>query len=125
MTRRTGQCLDYMTAELTKAVAEWERLATALGVPVPSGALSALGEVTTRFKTALEVLSAGDMCPDNNLVIDGRVVMIDLEFATIRHLAWDVANLRVPWPSCWCVWTLGSCKQGGEAGRGRVPRGQG
>jgi Ser/Thr protein kinase RdoA (MazF antagonist) len=106
MTRRTGQCTDYMTTELTEAVTEWERLATTLGVAVPSGAFSALGEVTTRFKTTLEVLSAGDMCPDNNLVIDGRVVMIDLECATIRHLAWDVAYLRVPWPSCWCAWTL-------------------
>lgn len=59
-----------------------------------------------RFSTSLDVLSAGDMCPDNNLVDGGVVRFIDLEFATVRHLAWDLAYLFVPWPSCWCAWQL-------------------
>lgn len=24
----------------------------------------------------------------------------------MRHVAWDVAYLAVPWPSCWCAWRL-------------------
>lgn len=24
----------------------------------------------------------------------------------VRHVAWDAAYLRVPWPSCWCCWRL-------------------
>ena len=106
MVRRTGGCSDYMDAELREAADGWPRAATELGVDTPESSFSELTRLPGRFRTHLEVLSAGDMCPDNNLLIDGQVVMIDLEFATLRHLAWDVAYLQVPWPSCWCAWTL-------------------
>jgi hypothetical protein len=51
-------------------------------------------------------LTPGDTCPDNNILDDAGVVLFDFEGAAIRHVAWDVAYLRVPWPSCWCAWRL-------------------
>lgn len=94
---------DYMPGLLDEAAADLVTLAADLGVVVRHG-FDPLRHV--RFCTPLEVLSAGDMGPDNNLVDGTRVKFIDLEFATIRHLAWDVAYLFVPWPSCWCAWRL-------------------
>ncbi len=52
------------------------------------------------------VLTPGDTCPDNNLLTDEGLVLLDFEGAAARHLAWDAAYLRVPWPSCWCSWAL-------------------
>ena len=51
-------------------------------------------------------LSPSDACPDNNVEVDGRPALIDFEGATFRHIAWDAAYLKVPWPSCWCSWRL-------------------
>ncbi|MDT7573364.1 MAG: hypothetical protein QOE05_3538 [Actinomycetota bacterium] len=52
-------------------------------------------------------LTPADACPDNNrLTADGGLVLLDLEGAQLRHVAWDVAYLLVPWPSCWCSWQL-------------------
>ena len=28
-----------------------------------------------------------------------------------RHVAWDLAYLRVPWPTCWCSWRLPDCRR--------------
>jgi len=51
-------------------------------------------------------LTPSDACPDNNrLTVDG-LVLLDLEGAQLRHVAWDAAYLLVPWPSCWCSWRL-------------------
>ena len=36
------------------------------------------------------------------------VVLVDFEGAQWRHVAWDVAYLTVPWPSCWCSWRMPS-----------------
>lgn len=38
----------------------------------------------------------------------GDLVLIDFEAAEWRSVAWDVAYLTVPWPSCWCAWRLPS-----------------
>ena len=51
-------------------------------------------------------LSPGDTCPDNNVITGPRLALIDLEEATFRHVAWDLAYFRVPWPSCWCAWAI-------------------
>lgn len=53
-----------------------------------------------------EVLSPADTCPDNNVLVGDAVVLLDFEHAELRHLAWDVAYLLAPWPSCWCAWLL-------------------
>jgi aminoglycoside/choline kinase family phosphotransferase len=52
------------------------------------------------------VISPGDVCPDNNALVGGRLLLLDLEGAQLLHPAWDVAYLTVPWPSCWCSWAM-------------------
>jgi hypothetical protein len=66
--------------------------------------LSALGAQLSDRRW--EALSPGDTCPDNNVITGTRLVLIDFAEAAFRHVAWDVAYLRVPWPSCWCAWGI-------------------
>ena len=54
----------------------------------------------------VRALTPSDACPDNNVLRGGDLVLVDFEGAQVRHVAWDVAYLRVPWPSCWCSWRL-------------------
>jgi hypothetical protein len=51
-------------------------------------------------------MTPADACPDNNVRTDDGLVLIDFEGAQWRHVAWDVAYLAVPWPSCWCSWRI-------------------
>jgi hypothetical protein len=68
-------------------------------------------------------LTPGDTCPDNNVLADAGVVLFDFEGAAIRHVAWDAAYLRVPWPRCWFLAGAldGDDVPGGEAGRRVAP----
>jgi hypothetical protein len=49
-------------------------------------------------------LTPADACPDNNRFTTDGLVLLDLEGAQLRHVAWDAAYPLVPWPSCWCSW---------------------
>ena len=97
---------DYLPGQLGEAAEVWPRLASRLGVDVPQGAFDPLVEVPGRFRIDAPSLSAADVCPDNNVIDGGRVALLDFEFATWRHVAWDAAYLSVPWPTCWCAWSL-------------------
>src|SRR5262250_1618575 len=50
--------------------------------------------------------SPSDLCPDNNLVTSRGVRFLDFEWGCIRDVTLDVAYIRVPFPSCWCVFGL-------------------
>ncbi|MGH3359752.1 MAG: hypothetical protein ACRDO7_13200 [Nocardioidaceae bacterium] len=79
----------------------------ALGLTPPSGSLDllrGLGEVLGVDGRA--ALSPADACPDNNIRRRHGLALIDFEAAEYRHIAWDVAYLLVPWPSCWSSWRL-------------------
>ncbi|MGH8862893.1 MAG: phosphotransferase family protein [Jatrophihabitantaceae bacterium] len=79
-----------------------------LGVDVPSGALSQLRELPRRLGgvDGAAALSPADACPDNNVRTADGLLLLDFEGAEFRHVAWDVAYLLVPWPSCWCAWRM-------------------
>jgi hypothetical protein len=77
-----------------------------LGVAPGRDVLDAMTGLADRLTPSQPVLTAADACPDNNLLTPDGVVLLDYEFAEIRHPAWDVAYLRVPWPTCWCAWRL-------------------
>jgi hypothetical protein len=78
-----------------------------LGVRVPAGALAALTDLPGRLAAAgPAALTLADACPDNNVRVGDGYVLIDFEEAEWRHVAWDVAYLTVPWPSCWCSFRL-------------------
>jgi hypothetical protein len=65
-------------------------------------------------------LTPGDGCPDNNVDAPGGLVLVDLESAGVRHLAWDAAYLSVPWPTCWCSWRLPAAVQAAALDRWRA-----
>ena len=78
-----------------------------LGLTAPSGSLEmmrALGD--TLGLNGRAALSPADACPDNNIRRRQGLALIDFEASEYRHIAWDVAYLLVPWPSCWSSWRL-------------------
>lgn len=78
-----------------------------LGVPVTSAALEELRGLGRRLGgDGPAAISPADACPDNNIGVGEQLVLVDFEAAQWRHVAWDVAYLRVPWPSCWCSWRM-------------------
>jgi hypothetical protein len=92
---------------LDDAVRALDRECGALGVRPPDDALDDLHGLTKRLggsRTA--ALTPADTCPNNNVRGPDGVGLIDFELAEWRHLAWDVAYLRVPWPTCWCSWRI-------------------
>lgn len=93
---------------LSKAGEELQLLAPRLGIAVSDGVTHRLSGIHAAFAVPMDVLSPGDTCPDNNLIQGERLTFLDFEYAEVRHLAWDVAYLYVPWPTCWCAWGLPS-----------------
>ena len=49
------------------------------------------------------VYTHGDSCPDNCLLTDGQVYLIDFEWGEIRHALIDGVYPWIHFPSCWCV----------------------
>jgi hypothetical protein len=45
----------------------------------------------------------GDPCPDNSLFVDGRIRLIDYEFARPSHALLDGVYWRMGFPTCWCA----------------------
>jgi hypothetical protein len=96
-----------VSVDLQTAAADVARHCADLGVDVPAAALAELRALGTRLSGAgTAALTPADACPDNNVRTDDGLVLIDFEGAQWRHVAWDVAYLSVPWPSCWCSWRI-------------------
>ncbi len=96
-----------VSRELDDAARVLDGHCAALGVAVPTGALEELRELRHVLGSdGTAALTPADTCPDNNVLVGDRVVLTDFEGAQWRHAAWDVAYLFVPWPSCWCAWSI-------------------
>lgn len=94
-----------MPALLDTAARDLHQLAELIEAPVPAGALDRLRELLPA-SAAASALSPADACPDNNVTTPSGLALLDFEGGEYRHVAWDVAYLVVPWPSCWCSWRL-------------------
>ncbi len=101
---------DDLPDALGRAADALADLLPRLGVAPPAAALDTVRHLQDLLADdpLCWVLTPGDTCPDNNLLTDEGLVLLDFEGAAARHLAWDAAYLRVPWPSCWCSWALPS-----------------
>jgi hypothetical protein len=109
LTARAGELPLYdarLGADIDDAVRVLDRECGSLGVTVPHGAFDELRGLGARLGGAAAAITPADTCPDNNLVRDDRLTLLDFENAQWRHVVWDVAYLRVPWPTCWCSWRL-------------------
>ena len=98
-THRVPEALAYAADRLVS-------LGEAVDLPPSPELLEILTDLPSRLTPTAPVLTPGDACPDNNLLTADGALLIDFEFAEVRHPAWDVAYLRVPWPTCWCSWRL-------------------
>jgi hypothetical protein len=93
--------------DIEDAVRALDRVCTSLEVRMPAGATEQLRGLAKRLGASeLGALTPADACPDNNILSSGGLALLDFEGAQWRHIAWDVAYLRVPWPSCWCSWRM-------------------
>ncbi|HEY7010393.1 MAG TPA: hypothetical protein VH395_15695 [Jatrophihabitantaceae bacterium] len=106
---RSGELMlgeSRMSLMVDEAAAALDELCLRLDVRVPSGALAELRALPRRLGGEVGALSPHDACPDNNTRTAQGLVLVDFEGAQWRHVAWDVAYLTVPWPSCWCSWRM-------------------
>jgi hypothetical protein len=100
-----ADCSMFFTVD--DAAGLLEQYCGELGVGLPSGAMAQLRELPRRLgPDGPAALTPSDACPDNNIRVDGGLALLDFEGAQWRHVAWDVAYLTVPWPSCWCSWRM-------------------
>jgi hypothetical protein len=85
-----------------KVETEAEVVTKALGHAPPAGELALL---TARLRDPGPWLSLvhGDPCPDNALIVDGRVHLIDYEWARPSHALLDGIYWRMGFPTCWCA----------------------
>ncbi|MGH8975804.1 MAG: hypothetical protein ACRD0C_21675, partial [Acidimicrobiia bacterium] len=109
--------VDTTGAMLADAAATLDRLLPRLGVTPDPAVLDVLRGASVGGVVAL---SPGDTCPDNNVSTATGLVLVDFEAATVRAVAWDVAYLQVPWPSCWCAWRLPADVAGATVARWRA-----
>jgi hypothetical protein len=45
----------------------------------------------------------GDPCPDNALLVGGRIRLIDYEWARVSHALLDGLYWKIGFPTCWCA----------------------
>jgi hypothetical protein len=96
-------------ALLDTAFDAYATVCSPLGLTMPPNLGELLRAEAARLdNAAASALTPGDTCPDNNVFTDGGPALIDFENAEWRHIAWDAAYLRVPWPTCWCAWRMPS-----------------
>ncbi|HLH90349.1 MAG TPA: hypothetical protein VKX28_18005 [Xanthobacteraceae bacterium] len=50
-----------------------------------------------------QCLSHGDPCPDNALIMDESIRLVDYEFARPGHALLDGIYWRIGFPTCWCA----------------------
>ena len=91
---------------LADGVNRLRRATNDLGIEVSEQVTDEVVAIAARLDDEVQVLSPFDACPDNNIRTATGLRLIDFEGATVAHPAWDVAYLRVPWPSCWCSWRM-------------------
>jgi hypothetical protein len=99
---------DDMPESLDRAATGLADLLPSLGVEPTADALDLVRHLEDLFGggPACRALTPSDACPDNNVLTEKGLVLLDFEGAQVRHLAWDAAYLTMPWPSCWCSWAL-------------------
>lgn len=102
--------LDTSAEAVDRTAAVLRRVLPRLDVAANPAAWDELHAVATDLDVSRPgqpgAMTPGDTCPDNTVETTDGPVLIDFEGAEYRHVAWDAAYLRVPWPSCWCSWRL-------------------
>ncbi|HEY1574018.1 MAG TPA: hypothetical protein VGG05_21940 [Pseudonocardiaceae bacterium] len=110
LSRRLGvsRVIDPLASAGHQAFEELpELLADALGVVTSSAAhRRASGSSWLLDSHSHRAFSPSDACPDNNVITSKGVRFLDFEGGCWRDVLLDAGYLRVPFPSCWCSFTL-------------------
>jgi hypothetical protein len=99
---------DDMPSLIDTAAGHLSERLRSIGVTVRPAALDELRSLPELLGggPAVCALTPADACPDNNVLTDSGMALLDFEGAQVRHVAWDASYLTVPWPSCWCAWPM-------------------
>ncbi|WP_234432578.1 hypothetical protein [Streptomyces sp. MUSC 125] len=76
------------------------------GMAAPPGLMEELTRIGTAGGEQDPALTAGGTCPDNNLLTSEGLRLIDVEAACYQSVFLTAAYCRMPFSSCWCVFTL-------------------
>jgi hypothetical protein len=110
LSRRFGvsRVIDPLTSLGHQAFEELpEVLADALGVITPGAAhRRATASSWLLDSSSHRAFSPSDACPDNNVITSRGVRFLDFEGGCWRNVLLDAGYLRVPFPSCWCSFSL-------------------
>jgi hypothetical protein len=79
-----------------------ELVAQRLGDAPPASELALLSSRLMEPRPWLTLIH-GDPCPDNSLLVDGRIRLIDYESSRPSHALLDAAYWRMGFPTCWCA----------------------
>ena len=71
-----------------------------------SGPCRGVGPDRTAGGEEYPAFTPGDTCPDNNLLTSQGLRLIDFEAACYQSVFLTAAYCRMPFSSCWCVFTL-------------------
>ncbi|HWE88406.1 MAG TPA: hypothetical protein VG317_02945 [Pseudonocardiaceae bacterium] len=96
-------------ADASRAVpAELPHLLSAgLGVTTSAAVRTRAAEIMRRvYSAGHRSFSPSDACPDNNLITSRGVRFLDFKGGCWRDVLLDAGYLRVPFPSCWCSFSL-------------------
>lgn len=96
--------VDFLPEHLDESAGEWPQLAARFHVE--PGPFEVLREIPHRWRAEVRSVSPNDTCPDNCIETPAGTALLDLEHATVRHVAMDAAYLVAPWPTCWCAWGI-------------------
>lgn len=81
-------------------------LLDAHGITPAPGLAGELDRIGTAGGDTYPAFTPGDTCPDNNLLTPDGLRLIDFEAAGFQSVFLTAAYCRMPFSSCWCVFTL-------------------
>ncbi|ALO99732.1 hypothetical protein SHL15_8799 [Streptomyces hygroscopicus subsp. limoneus] len=91
---------------IARNAAELLALLDRVAIAAPPGLAEELARIGTAGGEKYPAFTPGDTCPDNNLLTSEGLRLIDFEAACYQSVFLTAAYCRMPFSSCWCVFTL-------------------
>ncbi|MET8772945.1 hypothetical protein [Streptomyces sp. NPDC004658] len=91
---------------IERCAAEFPVLLARSGVAVPPDLAGELARIGTLGGDRYPAFTPGDTCPDNTLLTQDGLRLIDFESATFQSVFLTAAYCRMPFSTCWCVFRL-------------------
>ncbi|MGC5012420.1 hypothetical protein ACLQ2R_16775 [Streptosporangium sp. DT93] len=89
-----------------RRTAEFPAALAGIGIDVPHELAGELARIAVTGADDHLAFTPGDTCPDNNLITPGGLRLLDFEAACFQPVFLTAAYCRMPFSSCWCVFSL-------------------